>query len=181
MSGKEPSDALRVVNALLTQLDKLKTRKNCLIMTTSNLSGAIDNAFIDRADIKQYIGLPPAAAVYWILKSCLQEIMRAGLIPPIDQTLHDYQAIEVLRSAGGSAATAGDRETQCSDLLFSLAQQCQGLSGRTLRRLPVLAHARHIATSFASAARPRLQTWLEAMRRVVDEEGREMDKVEGRV
>jgi hypothetical protein len=26
-------------------------------MTTSNLSGAIDNAFIDRADIKQYIGL----------------------------------------------------------------------------------------------------------------------------
>ena len=41
MSGKEPSDALRVVNALLTQLDKLKHRKNCLVMTTSNLSGAI--------------------------------------------------------------------------------------------------------------------------------------------
>lgn len=48
---------LQVVNALLTQLDKLKSRKNCLVMTTSNLSGAIDNAFIDRADIKQYIGL----------------------------------------------------------------------------------------------------------------------------
>lgn len=58
MSGKEPSDALRVrfpspdsicgtngveqvVNALLTQLDKLKHRKNCLVMTTSNLSAAI--------------------------------------------------------------------------------------------------------------------------------------------
>lgn len=68
MSGKEPSDALRVslpsqgscstpewlanvwarratrlqvVNALLTQLDKLKHRKNCLVMTTSNLSEAI--------------------------------------------------------------------------------------------------------------------------------------------
>lgn len=74
-----------MVNALLTQLDKLKHRKNCLIMTTSNLSEAIgqstrarnvavcsasdadlgfglarlcaDNAFIDRADIKQYIDL----------------------------------------------------------------------------------------------------------------------------
>lgn len=113
MSGKEPSDALRVcllsspsffaragcsltpclfarlahaqvVNALLTQLDKLKHRKNVLVMTTSNLSAAIgaspafflalpapstrsaaneqscattDGAFIDRADIKQYIGL----------------------------------------------------------------------------------------------------------------------------
>lgn len=47
----------QVVNALLTQLDKLKHRKNCLVMTTSNLSAAIDCAFIDRADIKQYIGL----------------------------------------------------------------------------------------------------------------------------
>jgi hypothetical protein len=101
----------QVVNALLTQLDKLKSRKNCLVMTTSNLSGAIDNAFIDRADIKQYIGLcvpssasfrtafyidsastdssstslrrPPAAAVYWILQGCLNELMRAGLIPPV--------------------------------------------------------------------------------------------------
>ena len=41
MSGKEPSDALRVVNALLTQLDKLKLRKNVLVLTTSNLSAAI--------------------------------------------------------------------------------------------------------------------------------------------
>ncbi|GAA5930767.1 hypothetical protein JCM3775_003860 [Rhodotorula graminis] len=179
MSGKEPSDALRVVNALLTQLDKLKTRKNCLVMTTSNLTGAIDNAFIDRADIKQYIGLPPAAAVYWILKSCLNEIMRAGLIPPV--ALHEYKALEVLESTGGAGAQDADEETRCSELLFSLANQCQGLSGRTLRRLPVLAHARHIAVSFASSARPRLATWLEAMRKTVEEEGREMDRVEGAV
>ena len=31
----------QVVNALLTQLDKLKTRKNVLVMTTSNIAGAI--------------------------------------------------------------------------------------------------------------------------------------------
>ena len=41
LSGNEPSDALRVVNALLTQLDKLKHRKNVLIMSTSNLVQAI--------------------------------------------------------------------------------------------------------------------------------------------
>ncbi|TNY17990.1 thyroid receptor-interacting protein 13 [Rhodotorula diobovata] len=179
MSGKEPSDALRVVNALLTQLDKLKTRKNCLVMTTSNLTGAIDNAFIDRADIKQYIGLPPAAAVYWILRSCLKEVMRAGLIPPV--TLHDYKVVEVLQTTGGASAPDADEEIRCSELLYSLAHQCQGLSGRTLRRLPVLAHARHIAVAYASSARPRLATWLEAMRKTVEEEGREMDKVEGGV
>jgi len=41
MGGSEPSDALRVVNALLTQLDKLKHRKNVLVLTTSNISEAI--------------------------------------------------------------------------------------------------------------------------------------------
>jgi pachytene checkpoint protein 2 len=41
VSGQEPSDALRVVNALLTQLDKLKQKKNVLFMATSNLVTAI--------------------------------------------------------------------------------------------------------------------------------------------
>lgn len=40
-SGTEPSDALRVVNALLTQLDKLRLKKNVLVMSTSNLVKAI--------------------------------------------------------------------------------------------------------------------------------------------
>ena len=43
MAGTEPSDALRVVNALLTQLDKLKHKKNVLVMSTSNLAKAIGN------------------------------------------------------------------------------------------------------------------------------------------
>ncbi|CEQ40738.1 SPOSA6832_02382 [Sporobolomyces salmonicolor] len=180
MSGKEPSDALRVVNALLTQLDKLKHRKNCLVMTTSNLSGAIDNAFIDRADIKQYIGLPPTAAVYWILQSCLNEIMRAGLVPPV--TLYDYKDVEVVRSSGGVAHSAeeDDRDWKCSEALCAVAEQCQGMSGRTLRRLPVLAHARHIGVTYGTR-RPRMEVWLDAMRKCVEEEGRELEKVEGKV
>ena len=91
---------MRVVNALLTQLDGLKRYKNALVVTTSNLTvhharlepahlahgrtrpgaparprrpaahacaprraqGAIDAAFVDRADIKQYIGPPGLGA-----------------------------------------------------------------------------------------------------------------------
>jgi SpoVK/Ycf46/Vps4 family AAA+-type ATPase len=41
VAGNEPSDALRVVNALLTQLDKLKRHKNVLVIATSNLPDAI--------------------------------------------------------------------------------------------------------------------------------------------
>ncbi|ETI32832.1 hypothetical protein, variant [Phytophthora nicotianae P1569] len=55
LSGSEPSDAIRVVNALLTQLDSLKRHSNVLILTTSNITEAIDVAFVDRADIKQYV------------------------------------------------------------------------------------------------------------------------------
>ena len=67
-----------MVNALLTQLDGLRRYKNALVLTTSNLTGAIDAAFVDRADIKQYVGPPGVAARYQILGSCLQELGRAG-------------------------------------------------------------------------------------------------------
>lgn len=75
-SGSEPSDAIRVVNSVLTQIDQMRRYQNVLILTTSNITGAIDVAFLDRADIKQYIGLPSPAAIYKIYYSCLQELIR---------------------------------------------------------------------------------------------------------
>ena len=48
---------------------------NVLILTTSNITGAIDLAFVDRADIKQYIGLPTPPAIYHIYRSCIHELM----------------------------------------------------------------------------------------------------------
>jgi SpoVK/Ycf46/Vps4 family AAA+-type ATPase len=50
--GGEPSDAIRAVNALLTQLDQLRHFPNVMVLTTSNITEAIDVAFVDRADIK---------------------------------------------------------------------------------------------------------------------------------
>jgi hypothetical protein len=38
---------------------------------------------VDRADIVQYVGLPPREAIYWILRSCLVELVRAKIISPI--------------------------------------------------------------------------------------------------
>ena len=120
MSGSEPSDAIRVVNALLTQIDQLKTKSNVIVLTTSNITGAIgiaifrisffltvflDLAFVDRADIKQYIGPPSVAARYHILSSCISELMRVGIISPmvisflmifeIDDTLAKFVGFQV--------------------------------------------------------------------------------------
>ncbi|RRT61335.1 hypothetical protein B296_00022254 [Ensete ventricosum] len=92
-----------VVNALLTQMDKLKSWPNVIILTTSNITTAIgklfmplkymmllskdleldvvaDIAFVDRADIKAYVGPPTLEARYEILRSCLQELLRAGIV-----------------------------------------------------------------------------------------------------
>ena len=162
-SGTEPTDAIRVVNALLTQLDKLKHRKNVLIMTTSNISESIDDAFIDRADIKQYVGLPPPQAIYWILESCVRELVRVGLVAPVElptfgQACDEHEMMVEGESNGGSNRP---------DLqLLEIAYDCKGLSGRSLRRLPVLAHAHHIGMAQAPI---ECELYLEAMAKAVKE------------
>lgn len=80
MANSEPSDAIRVVNAILTQIDKLRMCKNTLILTTSNITGAIDLAFLDRVDMRCYIGEPGVMARFDILRSCIMELSRIGIV-----------------------------------------------------------------------------------------------------
>lgn len=49
---------------------------NVVILTTSNVTEKIDLAFVDRADIKQYIGPPSVNGIYSIYLSCLEELMK---------------------------------------------------------------------------------------------------------
>ncbi|KZT26942.1 P-loop containing nucleoside triphosphate hydrolase protein [Neolentinus lepideus HHB14362 ss-1] len=209
MAGTEPSDGLRVVNALLTQLDKLKHRKNALIMSTSNLAKAIDSAFVDRADIIQYIDLPPREAIYDILRSCLSELVQKRIVRDVDvPTLIQAQMYE-RTSAYLSPQLNGDSEGRDDEVsrrdrnklvglkLLKLAERCreQGMSGRALRRLPVLAHARYIGIgiSTASVAAPNtinghakksrggstdVELWLDSMEKVVDSHALEKGRFE---
>lgn len=39
-----------------------------------------DIAFVDRADIKAYVGPPTLQARYEILRSCLVELIRSGIL-----------------------------------------------------------------------------------------------------
>ncbi|OIV97153.1 hypothetical protein TanjilG_28904 [Lupinus angustifolius] len=80
LSGSEPSDSIRVVNALLTHMDKLKSSPNVIVLTTSNITAAIDIAFVDRADIKACVGPPTLNARYEILRSSLQGLMPTGIL-----------------------------------------------------------------------------------------------------
>ncbi|OMP01007.1 Chaperonin ClpA/B [Corchorus capsularis] len=143
LSGSEPSDSIRVVNALLTQMDKLKSSPNVIILTTSNITAAIDIAFVDRADIKAYVGPPTLQARYEILRSCLQELIRTGIISSVQGSsqaiLPDYVTLKQKLSMPET------QEVQVTLLLskqlLEAAEACEGLSGRSLRKLPFLAHA----------------------------------------
>ncbi|OBZ77112.1 Pachytene checkpoint protein 2, partial [Grifola frondosa] len=243
MAGTEPSDALRVVNALLTQLDKLKHKKNCLVMSTSNLAKAIDSAFVDRADIVQYVDLPPREAIYEILRGCLSELVRKGIVSDVDvpslaqaqlyertanfsrsptfpadtvqisitspisnPSSQESQTPSQTTAASGQSHASRERSKNVAIRLLGLSQKCkdQGMSGRSLRRLPVLAHARYIGIlpTLASHA-PSIQVngtsktkksndiahvrasggtdveiWLNAMERVIDSQATERKRLE---
>ncbi|KAK2581855.1 hypothetical protein KPH14_002318 [Odynerus spinipes] len=143
INGTEPTDSIRVVNALLTQLDQMKRFPNVLILTTSNMTEAIDLAFVDRTDIKQYIGHPTEDTIYRIYSSCIKELIRTDLVE--NEEIHDLAYLKVR----GYEETF---ETKHCLMLLELSKQSFGLSGRTLKKIPFLAQALFIHTKKSTLA-----------------------------
>ena len=98
-SGAEPSDAIRVVNALLTQVDGLKHRPNAMVLTTSNITEAIDLAFVDRADIKAYVGPPGFEARCAIIASAVNELIAKGLVQLAGGEAAELPTIQAMRES----------------------------------------------------------------------------------
>jgi SpoVK/Ycf46/Vps4 family AAA+-type ATPase len=96
-------------------LDALKEKKNAMVLTTSNVTDAIDVAFIDRADVKMYVGNPADAARGHILLSSINELKRVGILPPTK--------LEMAKDA---------------NLFKDVVIATEGMSGRALRKLPFL-------------------------------------------
>ncbi|KAG0263596.1 Pachytene checkpoint protein 2 [Mortierella polycephala] len=164
LSGSEPSDSIRVVNALLTQIDRLKQKKNVLILATSNITEAIDLAFIDRADIKMHIGLPSKKAIYNILHSSLIELQRTGIIQS-ERSLMNWSTFQFHEYLVRQECI--DQDLKTADSLYQIAVLAQGMSGRTIRKLPFLAHAGHIQSPSGVTTMP---AFLTALYKTVNEE-----------
>ncbi|KIH65053.1 ATPase, AAA family [Ancylostoma duodenale] len=56
-SRGDPADSIRAVNALLTQIDRIRRRSNVIVLCTSNLEDCLDRALLDRADVVKHIGV----------------------------------------------------------------------------------------------------------------------------
>lgn len=137
MDNTEPSDSIRVVNALLTQIDSLKFYHNTLLLTTSNITEMIDDAFIDRVDLKQFIGLPNEECRYEIYKGCIEELMEKGIIDTSTK-LPNYQKIQKLLKNENNNM---EIEFLVGNQLLECVRLSDGFSGRCLRRIPFQAYA----------------------------------------
>ncbi|XP_045771309.1 pachytene checkpoint protein 2 homolog [Maniola jurtina] len=153
LRGLEPSDAVRAVNAVLTALDRLRRLPNALLLATSNVTGAIDVAFVDRADVKRLVGPPSARAAYAVLRSCCAELATRGVLAGCTAPLplRELESVRFRETEG----------TAQSLRLWRVAREAaaEQLSGRALRRLPFLACALHVAPR----TRPTLPQFLDAL------------------
>lgn len=111
MGGADPTDVIRATDAALQGLDRLAAdHPNVLLVATSNLEGAIDEAVLSRTDLAVEIPLPDEQARSEILADSLAELASRS-------NSHFPQ----VRVSNGEAR--------------KLASDLQGLSGRRLRKL----------------------------------------------
>ncbi|GMS84895.1 hypothetical protein PENTCL1PPCAC_7070, partial [Pristionchus entomophagus] len=116
--GNDPTDSIRAVNALLTQLDKLRRRSNVFALCTSNLGDSLDGALIARSDVSRVVPLPGERALTAIYRSCIQQLIAIGVISPTDVD-------EVMESV-------------CS----TLSSSSLSFSARSIRQIPAVAYAK---------------------------------------
>jgi AAA+ superfamily predicted ATPase len=117
-----PVDVHRATDAVLAQLDQLAaTHPDLLFVATSNFTRAVDAAFVSRADLVEYIGLPNAEACRAILTAGVNAL--AAAFPKI---------------AGVIGETEFDRA----------AKACVGLDGRQIKKAVVAACGLDKQTAF---------------------------------
>jgi pachytene checkpoint protein 2 len=179
-SGSEPSDAVRAVNSLLTSLDSIRQYRNVLILTTTNLTDCVDSAFVDRVDWMVKIDLPNEHARYEILRGCIMELKTKGILimeeGHDDRSENEWYMCDYNSALEQEISQNIEREEQymyqnmerekenCNSTpsihLLQCARLAEGLSGRSLRKLPFQSYAFHIGTM----QNPSVMDFMEALR-----------------
>ncbi len=70
----DPSDVMRAINTVLTEIDDLKNEHNVLLLATTNLPEMLDNSFLDRALLKIYFGNPKPEEALKILRETINHL-----------------------------------------------------------------------------------------------------------
>ncbi|XP_053315253.1 nuclear valosin-containing protein-like isoform X2 [Spea bombifrons] len=122
-SGHESGAGVRVVNQLLTEMDGLESRRQVFIMAATNRPDIIDPAILrpGRLDKTLYVGLPPPADRFAILKT----ITKDGTRPPLssDVNLEVIASDERCDCFTGADLSALVREASISALRREMLQK----------------------------------------------------------
>lgn len=130
-----PIDVHRATDAVLTQVDRLAhDNANLLFLATSNFIEALDTAFLSRADLELYIGLPPADARKNVIKDVLEELARHY---PRLKSLVDPSLIKELAAASKGFDGRRLRKTLLAALALEreVALKPEKLTAEHLRRM----------------------------------------------
>jgi SpoVK/Ycf46/Vps4 family AAA+-type ATPase len=141
IQSNEVGDVVRVTNALLVMLDRMRHVPNVLMLCTSNLVTSIDPAFLDRADLVENVPMPSQAAAYEILRSCFCELIRCKIIE--SSPVHGTNYLEspedgIFMNLSELRLSDGLQTENPSKRLWDLSVKCALFSGRKLRRLPFM-------------------------------------------
>jgi SpoVK/Ycf46/Vps4 family AAA+-type ATPase len=96
-----PADVHRATDAVLTAIDSnASTLPQLIFVATSNFTGAIDEAFLSRADVAIHVPTPDVPGVLAILKTTLEAMAKA--FPPLAQLARRPQLEQVAKALAGS-------------------------------------------------------------------------------
>jgi SpoVK/Ycf46/Vps4 family AAA+-type ATPase len=84
VNTSDPTDLIRFVDELLSDIDSLREFSDALVIGTSNFSEVIDKAFVSRADVVLQIGLPDLPTRQAILQARLKTLSALGLMLSTD-------------------------------------------------------------------------------------------------
>ncbi|XP_067420983.1 nuclear valosin-containing protein-like isoform X2 [Emydura macquarii macquarii] len=133
-SDRETGASVRVVNQLLTEMDGLENRRQVFIMAATNRPDIIDPAILrpGRLDKTLYVGLPPPADRFAILKT----ITKDGTRPPlaVDVNLEEIAYDQRCDCYTGADLSALVREASVCALRQEMALQ----NGKSKKGLPIL-------------------------------------------
>jgi pachytene checkpoint protein 2 len=96
-----PADVHRATDAVLTAIDSnASALPHLTFVATSNFTGAIDEAFLSRADVAIYVPAPDAAGVLAILKATLEAMATA--FPPLAELARNPGLEQVAKALAGT-------------------------------------------------------------------------------
>jgi SpoVK/Ycf46/Vps4 family AAA+-type ATPase len=96
ITSSDPTDLVRFVDQLLTEIDSLQEFSDALVVGTSNFSVVLDKAFVSRADLALTVPLPDLQTRLAILQTRCKTLRPLGLLLDGDELTAIAKASEGL-------------------------------------------------------------------------------------